>query len=233
MVTAEPTSGAVWHASRGAITLLVEVQGRAAHVGQAHLGVNAFEQMVQIAEPLAVARARAARAAHGVPGRERGGARARCWSWAGRRAAERASTSCRASAWFSVDRRFNPEERLDEELARLTTTIEAAAGRAGAEVRVEVLQEQPSAATDADAPRGAGAGALCRGGRGRGAALRAVPGRPRHALVRAARHSRVRLRRRAARRVARPGRVHRRGGDAPLRRGLRAVRRHVAGLRSG
>lgn len=24
------------------------------------------------------------------------------------------------SAWFSVDRRFNPEENLDEELARLT-----------------------------------------------------------------------------------------------------------------
>ena len=53
MITAEPTGGVVWHASRGAITLRVEVQGRPAHVGQAHLGVNAFEQMVQIAEPLA------------------------------------------------------------------------------------------------------------------------------------------------------------------------------------
>ena len=75
MVTAEPTGGVVWHASRGAITLRVEVRGRAAHVGQAHLGVNAFEQMVQIAEPLADARARAARAPHGVPAGERRGAR--------------------------------------------------------------------------------------------------------------------------------------------------------------
>ena len=53
MLTPEPTGGVVWHASRGAITLRVAVAGRAAHVGQAHLGVNAFEQMVRIAEPLA------------------------------------------------------------------------------------------------------------------------------------------------------------------------------------
>ena len=35
---------------------------------------------------------------------------------------------------------------------------------------------------------------------------------------------------RAARRLARPGRVHRRGRDAPLRRGLRAVRGRRAGI---
>ena len=54
MVTAEPTGGVVWHASRGAITLRVTVEGRPAHVGQAHLGVNAFAQMIQIAEPRSV-----------------------------------------------------------------------------------------------------------------------------------------------------------------------------------
>ena len=54
MVTAEPTGGVVWHASRGAITLRVDVRGREAHVGQAHLGVNAFEQMIRVAEPLSV-----------------------------------------------------------------------------------------------------------------------------------------------------------------------------------
>ena len=52
------------------------------------------------------------------------------------------------AAWFSVDRRFNPEEGLDEELGLLTATIEAAAARAGADVAVEVLQRQPSAGTD-------------------------------------------------------------------------------------
>ena len=52
MLTAEPTGGVVWHASRGAITLRVGVRGREAHVGQAHLGVNAFEHMIWVAEPL-------------------------------------------------------------------------------------------------------------------------------------------------------------------------------------
>ena len=51
------------------------------------------------------------------------------------------------AAWFSVDRRFNPEEDLDEELERLTRMIEEAAGHAQTEVEVTVLQQQPSSAT--------------------------------------------------------------------------------------
>ena len=56
------------------------------------------------------------------------------------------------SAWFSVDRRFNPEEDLDEEVARLTDTIAEAASGAGADVTIEVLQRQPSASTEATHP---------------------------------------------------------------------------------
>jgi acetylornithine deacetylase/succinyl-diaminopimelate desuccinylase-like protein len=56
------------------------------------------------------------------------------------------------SAWFSVDRRFNPEEELEEEVERLTDTISDAAAAAGADVAVEVLQRQPSAATDETHP---------------------------------------------------------------------------------
>ena len=56
------------------------------------------------------------------------------------------------SAWFSLDRRFNPEEDLDEELARLTGMVERAAAAAGAEVTIELLQAQPSGSTDASHP---------------------------------------------------------------------------------
>jgi succinyl-diaminopimelate desuccinylase len=52
------------------------------------------------------------------------------------------------SAWFSIDRRFNPEEELEEELARLTDTITKAASDAGADVSISVLQRQPSASTE-------------------------------------------------------------------------------------
>jgi succinyl-diaminopimelate desuccinylase len=56
------------------------------------------------------------------------------------------------SAWFSVDRRFNPEEDLNQELARLTEMIELAAAAAGAPVDIEVLQAQPSGSTDQNHP---------------------------------------------------------------------------------
>jgi succinyl-diaminopimelate desuccinylase len=147
MVTAEPTGGVVWHASRGAITLRIEVQGRPAHVGQAHLGVNAFEQMVRIAEPLATLAQELLERRTAFP-LDSDEARGSMLVVGGASGSGANFNVVPGAAWFSVDRRFNPEERLEDELARLTTTIEEAATRAGADVRVEVLQKQPSAGTD-------------------------------------------------------------------------------------
>ena len=44
MLLPEPTSGVVWNASRGALTLEVTVRGRAAHVGLMQHGTNAVER---------------------------------------------------------------------------------------------------------------------------------------------------------------------------------------------
>ena len=52
MLMPEPTSGVVWNASRGAISLRVTVRGLPAHVGLQHEGVNAFEQMLLVANAL-------------------------------------------------------------------------------------------------------------------------------------------------------------------------------------
>ena len=52
MLLAEPTSGVVWNANRGAISLRVRVLGKSAHVGLQHQGENAFERMVQVVERL-------------------------------------------------------------------------------------------------------------------------------------------------------------------------------------
>jgi succinyl-diaminopimelate desuccinylase len=136
MLTAEPTGGVIWHASRGAITLRVRTTGREAHVGYAHEGVNAFEHMIRIAEPLTKL-SHEAGSMLVVGGQAGAGA---------------GFNVVPGSAWFSVDRRFNPEARLDEELARLTGIIETAADAAGARVDVEVLQAQPSGGTDRDHP---------------------------------------------------------------------------------
>ncbi len=151
MVTAEPTGGVVWHANRGAITLRVAVRGREAHVGRAHLGVNAFEHMIRVAEPLGTL-------AHELLERrtqfsmENDAARGSMLVVGGSAGAGASSNVVPGSAWFSVDRRFNPEEDLDEEVALLTDTITEAANSAGADVTIEVLQRQPSGSTDAAHP---------------------------------------------------------------------------------
>jgi succinyl-diaminopimelate desuccinylase len=139
MLTPEPTGGVVWHASRGAITLRVSVAGREAHVGQANLGVNAFEHMVAVAAPVgSLARELLERDSMLVVGGSAG--------------AGANFNVVPGSAWFSLDRRFNPDEDLDEEMARLTDTLERAATAAGADVSIEVLQRQPSGHTDPDHP---------------------------------------------------------------------------------
>src|SRR6266446_7359570 len=48
MLLAEPTSGVVWSANRGAISLRVRVLGKSAHVGLQHQGENAFERMYEV-----------------------------------------------------------------------------------------------------------------------------------------------------------------------------------------
>ena len=139
MLTAEPTGGVIWHTARGAITLRVSTAGREAHVGYVHEGVNAFEHMIRIAEPLTrLSRELLERESMLVVGGQAG--------------AGAGFNVVPGSAWFSLDRRFNPDEDLDEELARLTNLIADTASAVGAEVDVEVLQAQPASSTEQDHP---------------------------------------------------------------------------------
>jgi succinyl-diaminopimelate desuccinylase len=151
MLTAEPTAGVIWHASRGAITLRVRTAGREAHVGYVHEGVNAFEHMVRIAEPL-IALSHdllERRTSYSVESERAGGSMLVVGGQAGAGAGFNVMP---ASAWFSVDRRFNPEEELEAELERLTGVINEAADAIGAHVEIEVLQKQPSASTEQSHP---------------------------------------------------------------------------------
>jgi acetylornithine deacetylase/succinyl-diaminopimelate desuccinylase-like protein len=52
MLLAEPTSGVVWNANRGALSLPARVFGKPAHVGLQHQGQNAFERMHAVVERL-------------------------------------------------------------------------------------------------------------------------------------------------------------------------------------
>ncbi len=151
MVTTEPTAGVVWHANRGALTLRVSIRGKSAHVGQAYLGVNAFEQMLGIAQPL-VDLGKEMLEQRTSFALEEDDARGSMLVVGGAAGSGANFNVVPDGAWFSVDCRFNPEETLEGVLAQINETITEAARELGADVSVEVLQRQPSASTDVSHP---------------------------------------------------------------------------------
>jgi succinyl-diaminopimelate desuccinylase len=151
MATAEPTAPVVWSACRGAITMRVRVRGREAHVGQAHLGVNAFEHATRIAEPLHRLAAELLEQRSALP-MDEGDEPGSMLVVGGQSGSGANFNVVPGEAWFSLDLRFNPEQELDSMLALLTGAVERAAVDIGADVTIDVLQAEPAAATRLDDP---------------------------------------------------------------------------------
>jgi succinyl-diaminopimelate desuccinylase len=144
MLLPEPTSGVVWNANRGAISLRIKVLGKSAHVGLQHRGENAFEQMLHVVERLQELKRE-------VEQRKTGYAIG----------AEQSSNSILmlggesgggtnfnvvpGQCWFTVDRRINPEEDFDAEKDRLISVLEDCR-RGGIRLEWETLQEGRAAA---------------------------------------------------------------------------------------
>ena len=147
MLTPEPTSGVIWNANRGAITLRVTVYGREAHVGLLHQGRNAFEEAVGVVNRLQ-------RLARRV-GRRR--TRFEVTPDAARRSLTLIGGQVEAGTnfnvvpgrcVFTVDRRMNPEEDFEAEKQALLAVF-AAARRDGIKLEVEIIQEgRPSGTSD-------------------------------------------------------------------------------------
>jgi succinyl-diaminopimelate desuccinylase len=144
MLLPEPTSGAVWNANRGAISLRIKVLGKSAHVGLQHRGENAFEQMLRVVERLQKLK------------REVEQRKTRCAI-----GAEQSSNSILMlggesgggtnfnvvpdQCWFTVDRRINPEEDFDSEKDRVIMALEDCR-RDGIRLEWEIFQEGRAAA---------------------------------------------------------------------------------------
>jgi succinyl-diaminopimelate desuccinylase len=140
MLTPEPTGGVIWNANRGAISLGATMRGKAAHVGRQFEGLNAFERalpaMVRLAEikkevELRETQQNIAPAA----------ARKSILLLGGRVEAGTNFNVTPEFCSFTIDRRLNPEEDLEEEKRRLRDALEG--------FEIEVLQEEPAAATPA------------------------------------------------------------------------------------
>ena len=148
MLTPEPTSGAVWNANRGALTMRVTVCGREAHVGLLHQGRNAFEDAVRVVADLQRLARRVARRRtrfHVTPD----AARRSLMLIGGRVEAGSNFNVVPGRCVFTVDRRMNPEEDFEAERAALFEVF-AEARRAGVLLDVDVFQEgRPSGTSDA------------------------------------------------------------------------------------
>jgi succinyl-diaminopimelate desuccinylase len=160
MLLPEPTSGVVWNANRGAITLEVSVKGRASHVGLAHLGVNAFEGAVAIANRLIALKAEVEPSILLIGGRVEAGSNFNV-----------VPDSCR----FTIDRRIDPGEDLDVEKQRLMDLLDEAR-TGGIELEVRVLQEGRASASSDRSPLGVALAESIGDVTGRPAAFEMCPG---------------------------------------------------------
>ncbi len=149
MLLAEPTSGVVWNANRGAISLRVRVLGKSAHVGLQHQGKNAFERMVQVVERLQELKQKVEqRTTNFNIGSDQ--ARHSILMLGGQSGGGANFNVVPEECWFTIDRRINPEEDFAQEKSNLIATLESCK-REGIPLEWEVLQEgQPSACCEED-----------------------------------------------------------------------------------
>ena len=174
MLTMEPTSGVVWNANRGVISLRVTVHGKPAHVGLHFRGVNAFRGMLTLAELLVALDAEvSARATRFNISPD--AARRSVLLLGGELSGGHNFNVVPDRVSFTVDRRTNPDEDFDVERARLLDVIDQAR-RCGVRCDVEVLQEGRSAATDADGDLGRALAASIRGVTRKAAPFELCPG---------------------------------------------------------
>ena len=150
MFTPEPTGGVIWNANRGAISMRVTVKGKSAHVGLQHLGTNAFEKMLDVADALCILK-------KVVESRKTNfnikpdAARCSILMLGGRSEGGTNFNLVPTEFSFTLDRRINPEENLAVEKSALFELF-AKFRDAGMALDVEVLQEGSAAGVSCDDP---------------------------------------------------------------------------------
>jgi acetylornithine deacetylase/succinyl-diaminopimelate desuccinylase family protein len=148
MLLAEPTSGVVWNANRGAISLRVRILGKSAHVGLQHQGENAFERMHRVVHRLQELKREVEQrvTSHDIGAQQ---ARNSILMLGGQSGGGANFNVVPEECWFTIDRRINPEENLHEEKARLIAVLEECK-REGIPLEWEILQEGDSSACRED-----------------------------------------------------------------------------------
>jgi acetylornithine deacetylase/succinyl-diaminopimelate desuccinylase-like protein len=137
MLTMEPTSGVVWNANRGVISVRVTVRGKPAHVGLHFRGINAFTGMLDVAGKLRalseiVSKRLTAFSISPEP------ARRSVLLLGGELTGGHSFNVVPERASFTVDRRTNPEEDFEVERKQLLDVVNEARAR-GIDCHVDIL----------------------------------------------------------------------------------------------
>jgi acetylornithine deacetylase/succinyl-diaminopimelate desuccinylase family protein len=150
MLTAEPTGGVVWNASRGALTYRVRVRGRSSHVGLQYRGANAFEKSLGLLRALSAIKEDVESRTTRYP-LEPEQARRSILMIGGEVQGGQNFNVVPASFSFSIDRRLNPEEDFDEEKRRLLEAVDGARAQ-GVDLELECIQEARPAGVASEHP---------------------------------------------------------------------------------
>jgi len=148
MLMPEPTSGTIWNACRGALSVLVKIEGKPVHVVLQKDGVNAFEQMVSLSNALLEHKntVEKRKTSYSIlPGESENsilmlGGICHCGT---------NFNVVPGSCTFSLERRINPEENFVEEKRNLLAIFNRFR-KAGMNIDLEILQEGKSAGISRD-----------------------------------------------------------------------------------
>jgi len=150
MLMPEPTSGVVWSATKGALTYEINIKGKYSHVALAHEGENAFEHLIDMAKSLLRLKEKIEKRVTDIPVNPPGANRS-VLLIGGRAGSGVNFNVVPETAFFTMDRRFNPEEKLDE----VRTEIDKILGeyrKKGVDFTVEELQSGESSIAGTDTP---------------------------------------------------------------------------------
>jgi succinyl-diaminopimelate desuccinylase len=145
MLMPEPTGGVVWNANKGALTYRITVRGKPAHVALESQGSNAFETMIRVAQSILDLKKNVRERKTSLPVSPPE-ARQSVLLTGGMSGSGLNFNIVPDKAFFTIDRRINPEEKLSEAKQELMDIFEDARQK-GIELEVETLQEGDSSST--------------------------------------------------------------------------------------
>ena len=150
VIDPEPSDGDIINGSRGALSFDVLVRGKPSHVMVHHLGVNAFEKMVEAATAFAELKKRVEERKTQFNVKPAGADRS-VLLLGGTCGGGINFNIVPERSFFTVDRRFNPEERLTDVKREIDEVI-ASLRQKGVDVETSIFQEGDASVTGQDEP---------------------------------------------------------------------------------